>query len=242
MAVGLLKRAPSLPDLTPERRAVAGAQAAAHAEAAERAAAEAAMQPAIAAVWAAQRAVEVAEGDLAAARSQCAGDAATALMDGAPATPVSLRAARNALLDAEDALDVSRAVRAEVESRLARANEKWAGEKLDKAITTVIATEGAARAKWLAGELTRLQREMMAAADELRWLVANGAVPVVDTPGFSFGRPLDPDLASALTRLEVVNPKWDALIGEPAPRRRWINAMAALQTDATTPLPSTGEK
>ena len=240
-AATLLGRRASGPSsISAERQALADAIGPAQAEADELAAASAALQPAIERIWAAEGAVRTAEEGLVTARANASAEVTTALLAGQVAPPVSLREARSRVLDAEDAVDNARAVRGEIEARLSQARTGLQAHKLDRAVAAVMAAEGAERGKHLGQQLIRLQRDMMTVVDELRWLVASGAVAVVEAPGGSFGRPVDRDVDKALTRLVVVNPEWDALIPQPPPRQGWVDAVAALSEDARAPLPTAG--
>ena len=198
------------------------------------------------AVKAAEDAAEDAAERLAVAKRSAADGAAASMLSGdVLEMPPDLRTARHALVEAEDRLDLARSTRDRLNARRTEIDARMSVAQAEVAAArdVVLRTEGALRAKELTKELVEAQRRVATIADEIRWLVEAGAVPLIKEPGFSFGKVADGELRDALFRFDPRNEPLPGkalldLVIEPAPRRLWAEASAALETDATTALPA----
>jgi hypothetical protein len=204
--------------------------------------------PAARSVKAAEDAAADARERLAGAKSSAADQAAADLRDGeVMEMPASLRAARSALVEAEDRLELARGVRDRLNSRRADLDSAVAGTAAEVATArdAVVRTEGGARVKALKAELIATQHRMMAIADELGWLIQAGAVPLVTEPGGRYNDALDEELRDALFRCATGNfplhgKRLEDLVPQPAPSALWAAASTELERDAGAPLPGTG--
>jgi hypothetical protein len=226
--------------VSPERAALARAVMDADTAAVVRNSAIAAEEPAKEAVWAAERALKAAQEALVAAKADAAGQAADALVGNVVTLPVSLKQARAAVMEAEDHLEFVITARDALNERrydkdgtVQKTN--W---KLDEAVDAVIRAEARDRAKSLAADLVRLHKETAAKADELMWLIKFGALPVVESGALS-GQAADDAVREALNRMDphYRHNGWGVLLSRPSPSDAWIDARAALKTNASAELP-----
>ena len=230
---------------SPERTALGEAIQAALAARRARDAALTTEEPAQRAVRAAEEAVEDARERLSAAKSSAADEATGRMLDGdVLELPPALRAARSALAEAEDRLDLARTTRDRLNTRRADLDSAVARTQAEVVVArdAVLRAEGTARAKVLAKEMLDLQRRVAAVADEIGWLAEAHAMELVDEPGPRFGEPADESLRYCLTRVDpwcrpLHGHNWVDLVPDPAPSALWAAAAAALETDPTAPLP-----
>ena len=156
------------------------------------------------------------------------------------ASPHAEARKRHAGIDAE--LVEARVARDALQHRLdgrdgvGRGDSVLALRRVAEAARAVLAAEAAPAAQRLAGEVVALERDLAAKARLLRFMVRQGAVPLVTTLGATFGEAADADVRHAMQRLSRTS--------EPAGVERieapWIAALAALQQDAAAPLPGAG--
>lgn len=239
-------RQPDAP--SPERTALALAIEAAQAVKARRDAAIATESPATAVVKAAEDAVADAAAQLGIAKASAARSVSASMLAGdVLELPPALRAARAALAEAEDRLDVARAARDHLNTRRSDVDTEAAAAqaRVATARAAVIRAEGGARVKALTAELIAAQRRMVDLKNELEWLIKAGAVPVVEEPGSSFGTAADRELRVALFRstsgyIPLQGERLEDLMSSPSPASVWSAAAAALEADAFAPLPFAG--
>ena len=238
--MGLLKR-PARPDAagftSPERAALAAAI-----ERRDAAAALAARLPPLPgmafvrpgddAVRRAEDAAEAARGNLEAARAaavaQARGEAVSA--------PLTMREAREALFDAEDAVEVARAARDTM-----RQEESDAVDRLpllrtlvSEAAKAVVAAEAAERAWRLVEQVERLQRQLVAAGSLLQAVVRAGVFPTQVGRGEHWpGDPLDERVRTVNGRLMSPPATWRGLDEAVLDLK---GVLTALETDATAPV------
>ena len=157
-----------------------------------------------------------------------------------PVPPQTIREARNLVADAEDALEAARAAvtALETERDSLKARVPMAEDAVRRAARAVLHAEAEGRACALAAELAAMQRAMDALGDTVEWLAGAGAFSVVERVGGSYGRPEDDAIRLALDRLHSPPNSWRGLARtQPCPAAEWAAAFAALQLDATAPLP-----
>ena len=160
--------------------------------------------------------------------------------------PRTERQARDALADAEAALDAARAARDALKGRLPgaeQARDRAARNRTDAA-RAVIAAETADHAAALAAEVEALQRDALRKGAALRWLVNAGAVPLVQQVGFMHGKAADDATRAAVfwheMALQIHMP--DGLHNAAAESgvAAWKEVLAALERDAAASLPLGG--
>ncbi len=228
---------------TPERAALAHAIAAHAAAVAKVAATEDAGTCASHAVWAAQTAVTTAQEGVSEARDATVQHLIDVASGGTGPAPRTERQARDAVADAEAALDAARAARDALKGRLpeAQADRDRTARKRTDAARAVIAAETTGYAAALVGEVEALQRRSMAQGAALRWLVSAGAVPVVTAVGFIHGQAADDATRAAVMRHELTSlvqtPDGWHRTAAAAGDMRWDKALADLERDAAAPLP-----
>jgi hypothetical protein len=226
--------------VSPERAALARAVMDADTAQVVRNSAIAAEAPARDAVWAAEQALRDAQEALATAKADAAGQVADALVGNVVTLPVSLKQARAAVMEAEDHLEFAIAARDALNARRYDRDGavQKAGWRLDEAVDAVIRAEARDRAKSLAADLVRLHRETAAKADELMYLIKFGAIPLVEN-GPLKGQAADDAVREALNRMDpnIRDDGWGVLLSRPSPSDAWIDARAALKTNASAELP-----
>ncbi len=194
-------------------------------------AAQEAEHPLHQAVWAADAALEDARKALQGAKAS-AGDFALAVALGtAGERPTTLRDARNAVQECEDALEYARAARDAVEAKKP-ALQMVVGLALgraQRARAAVIRAEARETAEALAVELKQRQAAVCETAALLHWLVGQGALPLVEAHGHSFGKLADEKTRSLLDRVDVVSGR-----SKLAPWQQWSEV---LLKDASAPMP-----
>ena len=228
------------PPLSPERVALAEAIAAHVDHQAQRAATSAAISTASDTVWNARRRLDAAPELIERAKANVAQHMADTARGVAGTPPQSLREARNAVADAEDDLDAAKAaqdaLRVQMEELDGRAYHFQ--NAVGRAARAVLHAEAEATACALAAELRRMQQEMIALGDTVEWLAGAGAFTVVEQHGGSYGKPADEAIRTVLNRLQSAPRSWTGLaIAQPSAAALWTAAFAALQADATAPLP-----
>ena len=235
--MALLRKAPA-PALSLERTALAAAIERHAAYLAERDAANRAEGPAEDAVTAAHRAVEAAQQ----AVERAPADAGRYLIAKAQGTageaPRTIRQARDALTDAEDALEAAIAARDAVKAEAARLATSWTDTVVTRAAKAVLQAEGHDAARAVAAEVIRLQHDLVRAGQTLAFLVEAQVFPVVGAIGSNYGKPADEEIRDALFRLQYSPPlTWHELTDRTDGAAVWRAAVAALEADATAPLP-----
>ena len=241
-AVTLLRRPSKVESAEPfpERAALAAAIAEVTELRTKLAATETAIGTAHPAVWAAVEALDAAPELVERAKA----NAATFLQERArglaPVPPQTIREARNLVADAEDALDAARAAVTALEAELdsIKGHLPTAEETVRRAARAVLHAEAEATACALAGELAAMQHAMFALGSTVEWLAGAGAYTVIEKHGGHYGRPEDEAVRTALHRLHTPPGVWNGLAhAQPEAVAGWIAAFAALQVDATAPLP-----
>jgi hypothetical protein len=226
---------PAAPPPSPERQALASAIEARNA----RHQALAAMSAAVSAADKAWRRARDARAAAASAVERAKSDAAdfgiaTAQGDTCVA-PLSIKAARTALVDAEDEEASARAALDALDSRAKQSplrDTTWlAEENVRKAAAAVLAT--APGIAPLLAEVERLQRELADKGAALLFLASNHALDLADIDlGFS-GEPSPARVV--VNRLQWPMATWEGLTATSA--EPWKAALAALKNDATADLP-----
>jgi hypothetical protein len=225
-------------ELTPERAALAAAIETWKARSAEIAAAQAAVTAADA-VWRASRQTRVdAAAAIEPAKAATAEHAIAAAMGIAGEAPITIKAARAALTEAEDNEESAKAALDALTSRLAEITRySFAEGNVKAAAAAVIAAAPETAA--LVAKVERLQRELVAAGDALLWLSGAGALNTARIEVTPYRTELPP-AAIVATRLQSPPASWTDPLKEIPPgagRGPWLAAMAALQTDAAAGLP-----
>lgn len=227
--------------LSAERRALAHAIDARTAAEAVHAEALAADSAAASALSAAQRAVNAATAAIEAARGEAAAAALAAARGGVAPPTAPARAARAALLDAEDSLAAAAAARDTLAVDLAEASRVLAraGGAVTNAVAAVVTAEGASLADECAASLDRIQRALVSRGALLKWLIESGAVPTHTEHGQGFKEPIDESVRLIMSRLHSPSHYWRALEPERAgAAAALIEAATALAMDASAPLPA----
>lgn len=226
--------------MSPERSALAAAIIAHNEHLAARAAAVNAEAPAVAALKAARGAVRDAETAVAAAP-----DARTRyLMAKAHGTtetpPASAREAAEALSDAEAELAAAEAA---LEALRADAQGAYSptDRRLQEAVRAVILAEAGSAAAAVVAEVDRLQRELVRQGQLLTFLVDQQAFPVSNEIGSTYGKPADRTVRDTLYRLQWAPMSWTEICRQQDGAADWRSALAALQADATAPLPGSAQ-
>ena len=238
-----MQQQPSAVAPSPERERLASAIAAKRADDAQRAALKQAYSEAERRVF---RQRDVGEAAAAALEQAKSGQAAHLIAEASgrsePA-PVSIRAARAALTDAEDELAGFEAARAVLKDNLADAAQRpeYATTRVRAAALAVIRAEGQATARALVDEVEQLQQQLIRRGEALRWLAREArAFPLGDRPGIDFDQVLDPRVAAVLKRAENLSRAWSNLWPDQAAGRApWLDTLAALEADAAAALPGT---
>ena len=157
--------------------------------------------------------------------------------------PRTERQARDALADAEAALDAARAARDALKGRLPGAEQARdrAARNRSEAARAVIAAEAAGYAAALAEEVEKLQAAALRKGAALAWLTNIGAFPVVKQVGPVFGKPADPRIRAIVGRHEEALQEysyedWNRKTAAGA-AVVWNDALAVLERDANAPLP-----
>lgn len=229
-----------IPPLSPERSALADAIAAQVDHQAQRAATSTAISTASAALREAWRRLDAAPELVARAKANVAQHLVDVARGVPGMPPQTIREARNAVTDAEDDLNVAKASREALEAELERLDGRTYLFKaaVEKAARAVLHAEAEATACALAAELAAMQRAMVALGETVEWLAGAGAFTVSERSGGSYGRPDDEAIRMALYRLHSPMHSWNGLaLAQPSAAAGWIAAFAALQVDATAPLP-----
>lgn len=236
--MALLKRPAAV---SPERIALAAAIKA-HAEyMTGRDAVHAGVQPAWDQWGVAMRAVDAAEtalGDAPAAFERYLKDKAQGK---AGDRPLSIREAREALADAQYAAAAAEAARKALQAEADKpVNLSMTASKLRDAGEAVLRAEALPAAQAVAAEVVRLQNEMVARFHLLDLLARSGVFPVVTEHGATHGQPADPAVRAALFRVhsQQAVTTWDIWDKHKNAADAWRTALAALETDANTSLPS----
>jgi hypothetical protein len=188
------------------------------------------------AIWSLRAAHTKAEAAIKAAKEAAAGAVVDRALGRTGEAVPPLDTARRLLTDAADALEVAQAGEAQRVARLEEEERRLvlANIRVDAAASRVIAeSDGVKR---LAGEVARLQREMLNATLALEWLTRRSAVHVNDG--------LDPVARDAVVqasfRMRSPPNTWNGLLHRSniqgaAP---WESALAALCKDADAVLPA----
>jgi hypothetical protein len=149
----------------------------------------------------------------------------------AGAAPVTVKAARQALTDAEDALEAARNARDGLTQQVEDATRDLALARRRVSDAALQVLREAPGLDHLVAEVTRLQRELADKGAALAWLIGKGGVSVQDVQAKRSPAALAHD------RYWVPPSSWKALLqGQPGPQP-WMAALAALEQDATAPLP-----
>ncbi len=247
--MAFLRRQP-VPDVTgyatPERAVLAHAIAAHAAAVTNVQATDDAGVRASNAVYGAQAAVNAALEGVTATREAIVNHlVAAAAGDDGPA-PRTERQARDALADAEAALDAARAARDALKGRLPEAEQARdrAARVRTEAARAVIAAEAADHAATLAAEVEGLQRDALRKGAALRWLVNAGAVPLVQQIGFMHGQAADDATRIAVSwhemALQNYMPGGLHHAAAESGAAAWGDVLAALERDAAASLPLGG--
>ncbi len=238
-----LRRSPKVEaaELSPERTALADAIVYVTELRAQLLATHTAIDTAQPAVWAAIEALDAAPEVVERAKANAAIYLQEQARGLSPVPPQTIREARNLVADAQDALDAARAAMTALEAERASLQSRMpmAEEAVRRAARRVLHAEAETFACALAAELAEMQRAMVALGDTVEWLAGAGAFAVVERPGGSYGRPEDEAIRMALSRLHTPPETWRGLArARPDPiAAGWVAAYAALQADATAPLP-----
>ena len=229
---------------TPERVALAHAIAGHAAAIAHVVATDEAGNRASQAVWDAQAAVTAAHEGVGEARDASVQHMIAAAGGDTGPAPRTERQARDALADAEAALDAARSARDALKGRLPDAERERdiAARRRTEAARAVIAAETADHAAALAVEVESLQRNALAKGAALARLAKARAVETVQQPGMEYGRPADPAIRAALYRHDLVmqfavTPDGWHHASAQAGAAPWDAALAALERDAAAVLP-----
>ena len=231
--------APEEPPLSPLRRELAMEIARNRLLAERHAALVVACDAARESVWAGRVDVERAEGGVEAAKAA----AATHLVDlangTAGAAPVTIRAARAALVDAEDDLAAREAARVALDAQLAEAKHapEFARQRLRDAALAVVREEAAEIAQRCVERVEQLQMQITKAGFELQWLFSAAVIPHDDGPGRAeYAK--DSRVNMALSRLRSPVTSWNELHKHADLRSdvAWAAAVDRLMLDATAPL------
>ncbi len=230
------------PPLSPERSALADAIAAHVDLQAQRTGTAAAIGVAGEAIWDARRRLDAAPELVERAKANVAQHLADVARGVAGMPPQTIREARNAVQDAQDDLDAAEASRDALRAAMERLDKQayFVLDAVKKAALAVIGAEATATAQMLSAHLVQLQRDMLVTGRALEWLVGTAkALPVGETPGSMFGKAVDDATRYAIIRLNSHPDDWNSLkplmAGDGA--EPWRTAFAALQADATAPLP-----
>jgi hypothetical protein len=187
-------------------------------------------------VWAARAAVEAATEVLTKAKAGVGQHAVDALAGLTSEPSMSVKAARTALVDAEDALEGANAAREALKTRTAVAGAECVllKEKVEAAALAVIKAEPGLEA--IVEELDRLQREVLDKSEAFRWLVEKRMISTTDikTGDYSIDRPL---AIFVKLRTERLQNEWKKDIQVPG-ALPWQQYLAALQVDANATMPT----
>jgi hypothetical protein len=223
----------SRPAPSPERAALAGAIAQRDAVASEVAAIRAAVEAARAASHAAQQARAAAETGIATAKAAAGQHLTDAAMGTAGARPPDIRAARAALLAADDDCEVTQIAVDALATRLAEAERAEPAARLKVESAALACVRASPEAARLLADTERLQRELFANAAALTHLHRIGGLDRA-MPGANPNATSTPaDLAAA--RLASPVSTWHALATE-SREPAWRAWLEALSTDADAML------
>jgi len=188
-------------------------------------------------LWGVQHAAQAELDAAAAALAEAQRAAVTTLYDGAPSGPSPVRAARERLADATDALEAARRARAELNARTADAEHdiESARRRRHDASLDVVRTEALPAGNALVAEMLRLQSELARHAAALSWLMDAQVFPVGTVPGLDFGVLRDKGVYRVAGRVPVMV-GW-AEPGDARGDSHWQAWLDALVNDATAPLP-----
>ena len=229
------------PPLSPERVALSDAIAAHVDLQARRAAASTAIQTADEAIWDARRRLDAAPELVERAKANVAQHLADVARGVGGIPPQTIREARNAVTDAEDDLDAAKAARDALRAQMEELDGRAYHVKgaVERAARAVMGSEAAETARAMAADLVRLQHAVYATGHALEWLVGTAkALPVGETPGGMFGRAVDDTVRHALVHMHEAPNRWNLFTPSMADGSApWQAALAALQVDATAPLP-----
>ncbi len=226
--------------VSPQRQALADAIAAREAERARIAAVNAAVAGSEESMGNLQQRVVDLRFRLDEMKLSAVNEAVRAAAEGRKVEAPSMRDVMVDLADAEAALDVANETRA----RLRKEAEKILPASIDKrvqaAALAVLQVEARGHAEALAAEIVRMHRAAFLQVRAVQWLVGRHVLPVIQEPGFSFGRAADNGLRSALMVLGNVTLSADGIRRDTDPdgATEWKAALAALEHDATAPLPT----
>jgi hypothetical protein len=201
----------------------------------------AAMETAVSAATVEWRRARDARADAASAVERAkveAADFLTAVAQGdAPAAPLTIRAARTALVDAEDEEGAARAALDTLTSRAANSplRDPWIPEEhVRKAVAAVLMT--APGVAPLLAEVERLQLELADKGAALLFLANNHAL---DLAGIDLGTRTEPSPARIVVdRLQSPMATWTGLTSLGTSVAPWRAALDALNNDAMADLPA----
>jgi multidrug efflux pump subunit AcrA (membrane-fusion protein) len=225
--------------ISPERTALAQAIEAARAAKAARDAAIRAEEPAMQAQWQARDVLEAAEAALREAKADGVKRAQGALTGGnVLEASTSVRAARGALTDAQDALDEATAARdglnasRDSDDRLVSMSRF----KVDEAKKALLRAEALPAGMALVAEVAELQRQLAAKGGALMWLMEQLVFP--QREGYSGWHPMPADEAVRTVFYNFGKPpttwdEWNSSSGA----AEWRAAYEALGFDASVKFP-----
>ena len=229
------------PPLSAERVALADAIAAHVDLQARQAATSAAIRTATEATWDARRRLDAAPELVERAKVNVAQHLADMARGVGGTPPQTIREARDAVRDAEDDLDVAKASHDALQAEMGRLDERayFVKSAVEVAARAVISAEAADTARAMAAELTRLQHQVYTTGLALEWLTTTGrALPVIERHGGMFGRVVDDAIRDTVQCLHEPPVAWGRRVhGMSDGAAPWVAAFAALQLDATAPLP-----
>lgn len=161
---------------------------------------------------------------------------ATSLGTAAPVA-MTIKAARAAVVDAEDTLSAAKSARDALKLRLEEAEKyrHYPAERVTAAAQAVLATSPAIDA--VVTDIARLQRELFDMAAQFHWLVRQKMISCerIKTGTYDSEMPLAEIVRS---RLNSPPHTWHALAAEVAGARLWEDALSQLMRDAAAPLPT----
>lgn len=227
--------------LSPERAALAKAVAAQQEETLRSDSLRSAHAASIDAVYAARDRVEQAQALLEKSKADAADHAVAVAMGRADKAPVSIREARAKLTEAEDDLAACEATRDALARQVERIGQTFTSDRLREAAGAVVRTEAGDHAHAVAEKVAALQIDLVRYGTELRWLAGAGVFPWSEEPGSpQYHRVTDPNVATALSRLDSPSSSWNELHRVPDLQGHvtWAEAMSKLELDANTALPT----
>ena len=235
---------PPTPDApSPERQALAEAIKAKHADDERLAALRKAHQDAERRLFRQRDAVEAATAALAKSKQDQAAHLVAQASGRSEPAPVTIRAARVALTDAEDEVTACEAARATLKEQLDDAAQRpdSAATRVRRAALDVIRVEGAAAAHALVADVERLQGELIRRGAALEWLATEPQTfELSERIGIDYREVVDLRIRATLDRVRRLPRVWSDLgPDQTAGRQAWVDALAALEADASAALPGT---